>query len=297
MKNVQLLLIDPQNDFMDIPSDVCEIMGNATYKPDGSYTVEPFKPSLPVTGAWSDSIRLANFINRSEKMIKSISVTLDTHQQYDVAHPMFWINDQGQHPTPFTIISSNDVLQGNWKPFDTKIITRMVDYVQSLEKQGLFPLCIWPAHCLVGTTGNAIAQPIMNSLMAWENRLITRFAPVTKGHNPYTEHYGAFFAEVVDPKDPTTSLNTYLVEKLQKADLVFISGQALSHCVNRTVTQLADNFGEDNIKKLVLLIDTCSPVTGFEAAAQDFINRLTARGMRCVKTTDIQFKNNQIVLP
>lgn len=297
MKNIQLLIIDPQNDFMDIPDDVCKAMGKMNFKTNGSYDVEPFKAGLAVTGAWEDSIRLANFINKSERVIKSISVTLDTHQQYDVAHPMFWKNDQGQHPAPFTIISSKEIINGQWKPVDTKVTQRMVDYTQSLEKQGLFPLCIWPEHCLVGTTGNAIAQPILNSLMAWEKRLISRFAPVTKGHNPYTEHYGAFFAEVIDPRDPTTSLNTHLVEKLQKADLVLISGQALSHCVNRTVTQLADNFGEDNIKKLVLLVDTCSPVTGFEASADDFVKRLTARGMRCIKTTDIQFKNNQIILP
>ena len=75
-----------------------------------------------------------------------------------------------------------------------------------------------------------------------------------------------------------------------------LTGQALSHCVNRTVTQLADNFGEENIKKLVLLEDTCSPVTGFEDAAKDFIERLTKRGMRCVKSTDIVSVNNEFVI-
>ncbi len=286
--NTQLLIIDPQNDFMDIPEEVRKNMsGNS---------LVPFEPGLPVTGSWEDSLRLGQFIKKHSKSIDGITVTLDTHQQYDVAHPMFWINDSGLQPEPFTIISSDDIKSGKWKPVDVSITQRMIEYTEKLEEQGLFPLCIWPYHCLVGTQGYAIVEPILESLLEWETLRRTRFAPVTKGHNPYTEHYGAFFAEVVDPQDPTTTLNNRLIERFQKADLILLTGQALSHCVNRTVTQLADNFGEENIKKLVLLEDTCSPVTGFEDAAKDFIERLTKRGMRCVKSTDIVSVNNEFVI-
>lgn len=289
MKNVQLLIIDPQNDFIDIPLEVREHMsGNSQ---------APFESGLPVAGSWEDSLRLSQFINKSQKAIQGITVTLDTHQQYDVAHPMFWINSAGQNPDPFTIISSDEIKNGHWKPIDTSLTQRMIDYAEALEKQDLFPLCIWPYHCIVGTQGYGIVKPIMDSLLEWERTMKTRYAPVTKGHNPYTEHYGAFFAEVVDPQDPTTTLNNRLIQRFKDADLILLTGQALSHCVNRTVTQLADNFGEENIKKLVLLEDTSSPVTGFEQAGEDFIKNLTARGMRCVKTTDIQVVNNQIVLP
>jgi nicotinamidase-related amidase len=287
--NVQLLIIDPQNDFIDIPENICKNMsGNST---------TPFKPGLAVAGAWDDSVRLSNFISKAEKAINGITVTLDTHQQYDVAHPMFWTNDAGQEPAPFTIISSENIKNGAWKPVDPTLTERMIAYAEALEKQGLFPLCIWPYHCLVGTIGYSIVDPILQSIQNWEKARRTRFAAITKGHNPYTEHYGAFFAEVPDPSDPTTVLNNRLIDRFKEADVILLTGQALSHCVNRTVTQLADNFGEENVKKLVLLEDTSSPVTGFEDSAKDFVDRLTQRGMRCVKTTDIKVVNNEIVLP
>lgn len=280
--NTQLLIIDPQNDFIDIPEDIRK---------------NTFEPGLPVTGAWEDSLRLSRFISSAEKAISGITVTLDTHQQYDVAHSMFWTNDSGQEPAPFTIIKSIDIKKGIWKPVDPSLTERMIDYAEKLEEQGLFPLCIWPYHCLVGTVGYSIVEPILQSIQKWERVRKTRFAAITKGHNPYTEHYGAFFAEVPDPSDPTTILNNRLINRFKEADVILLTGQALSHCVNRTVTQLADNFGEENVKKLVLLEDTSSPVTGFEDSAVEFIERLKNRGMRCVKTTDIKVVNNKIVLP
>lgn len=289
MKNVQLLIIDPQNDFIDIPLEIRKNMsGNSQ---------APFESGLPVTGSWEDSLKLAQFIKQAQKAITGITVTLDTHQQYDVAHEMFWINETGQHPAPFTIITSEEIRNGKWKPIDNSVTQRMIDYAEALEKQGLFPLCIWPYHCIVGTQGYGVVQPVMESLLEWERTMKTRYAPVTKGHNPYTEHYGAFFAEVVDPKDPTTTLNNRLIKRFKEADLILLTGQALSHCVNRTVTQLADNFGEENIKNLVLLEDTSSSVTGFEQAGLDFIKDMKARGMRCVNTTDIKIVNNEIILP
>ena len=52
--NTQLLIIDPQNDFMDIPEEVRKNMsGNS---------LVPFEPGLPVTGSWDDSLRLGHFI-------------------------------------------------------------------------------------------------------------------------------------------------------------------------------------------------------------------------------------------
>lgn len=289
MKNIQLFIIDPQNDFIDIPLEVRKLMSGDKNK--------PFESGLPVTGSWDDSLRLAEFINKSQKSISGITITFDTHQQYDVAHPMFWVNDKGENPAPFTIIKSEEIKSGKWKPIDTSITQRMIDYAEALEKQGLFPLCIWNYHCIVGTLGYCIVQPIMDSLLKWEKTMTTRYGAVTKGHNPYTEHYGAFFAEVVDTKDPTTTLNNRLIKRFQDADIILLTGQALSHCVNRTVTQLADNFGEENIAKLVLLEDTSSSVTGFEQTGVDFINDLKARGMRCIKTTDIKFVNNEMILP
>jgi nicotinamidase-related amidase len=109
---------------------------------------------------------------------------------------------------------------------------------------------------------------------------------VTKGSNFWTEHYSAVQADVPDPQDPGTLLNTDLIQTLENADLIALSGQALSHCVANTIRDIANNFGEDNIKKMILLIDTTSNVPGFEKMGQDFLVEMKGRGMQVEKSTD-----------
>ncbi len=136
----------------------------------------------------------------------------------------------------------------------------------------------------------------MDALTEWETKYIGRVDYVTKGHNPFTEHYGGVEAEVPLDNDPTTQLNTRLVQKFDGADLILLTGQALSHCVASTVRQLVGNFGDDQIQKTVLLIDTCSPVTGFEHQADDFVEEMRNKGMIIAKTTDLKITRDSIVV-
>jgi len=260
--NIQMLIIDPQNDFMDR---------------EGA--------ALGVPGAMRDSERLAQFIRKNKRGINGINMTLDTHQLLDIAHPMMWINSQGKNPEPFTIITVDEVRQGTWRAFNPAFQNRLLNYVEALQNNGRYPLCIWPPHTLVGSWGHNITDSIYNAVGDWEQTKMTRFNPVTKGHNVWTEHYSAIQADVVDPEDPTTQINTLLIQLLEEADLVPISGQALSHCVANTVRDIADNFGDDSIKKLVLLEDTSSPVPGFENLATDFMTEMKGRGMQTAKAS------------
>lgn len=288
---IELLGIDPQYDFCDVPE---QFKARTVDAETGKEVV--INPALPVTGAWDDSIRLSKFIKKAGHLINQITVTLDSHQQYDIAHPLFWKDKNGQHPNPFTLIPSDSIKNGDWTPLDSSKRDYAIEYTEALEKGGLYQLFIWPPHCLIGTVGHNVITPIMNELMEWEKKYIGRVNYVTKGHNPYTEHYGGFQAEYPLHNDNTTQLNTKLIEKFQKADLVLLTGQALSHCVASTVRQLANNFGEDNIKKLVLLADTCSPVAGFEQNAIDFKKEMSARGMIIVNTTDIQVTKKELII-
>lgn len=290
MKNIQLLGIDPQYDFCDVPD---QFKARSIDVKTGQETL--IQPALPVQGAWDDSIRLADFINKAGHLIQEITITLDTHQLYDIAHPLFWKNAEGKHPAPFTCISHNDLKNKVWLPVDKNKEAYVLEYTKALEDGGLYQLFIWPAHCLVGTVGHNVIGPIASELAKWESKYIARVNYVTKGHNPFTEHYGGFQAEYPLHNDPTTQLNTKLIERFQKADIILLTGQALSHCVAGTVTQLANNFGEENIKKLVLLEDTTSPVTGFEKNGQDFIEEMVSRGMRVVKTTDITVNKKELL--
>lgn len=259
-----LLIIDPQNDFHD---------------QDGA--------ALPVPGAMSDSTRLAKFIQKKQRAISDIHITLDTHQQLDIAHPMMWVNSSGAHPKPFTIISAADVSSNIWRAYNPAFQQRVSRYVEQLETNGRYPLCIWPPHCLVGGWGYGVVEKLWNAVGEWENQRMRRADYVTKGHNPWTEHYSAVQADVPDPSDPTTQLNADLIKTLEQADQVLLAGQALSHCVANTVRDIANNFGDDAIEKLVLIEDGSSPVSGFEYLADEFLTEMKGRGMQVVKTAQL----------
>lgn len=269
---MHLLIIDPQNSF-------CHPGDQST--PKGELYVE---------GADQDMLRLAAFMDRVSPKIDDIHVTVDSHHLFDVAHPIYWKDSDGNHPQPFTIITHADVKAGTWKASVLSEQAWALEYTEKLESQpNKFPLCIWPPHCLIGTPGHNIYQPVLEQLHKWESETPGAIVDVvTKGSNYKTEHYGGLMAEVPDPGDPSTQLNTApgsLIAVLQEVDIIVVAGEALSHCVATTLRQLIENFGVDNAKKLVLLEDCMSAVTGFEQAGNDFIAYAQSKGVRFENST------------
>lgn len=255
-------MIDPQNDFCD---------------PKGA---------LPVTGALEDMKRLAAFIRKLGSTLEEIHCTLDSHQTIHIAHPIFWVDSSGNHPGPFTLISKDDVDSGKWRAYNPRWQSRASSYVHSLAKNGRYVLCIWPPHCRIGTWGHGLVPDVADALLAWEEKEFNKVDFVVKGSNFFTEHYSGVMADVPDDMDPTTGMNTRLLDVLAKADTIYFTGEALSHCVANTVTDIADNFGQDNIKKIILLTDTCSNVPNFEKMGEDFLRAMKPRGMQTAKSTD-----------
>jgi nicotinamidase-related amidase len=127
----------------------------------------------------------------------------------------------------------------------------------------------------------------MSAFDEWEKKRYGMIDYVTKGSNPFTEHYSGVLADVPDPKDPTTLLNMELIQTLENADLILLSGQALSHCVANTARDIFKKFGVDSLKKITVISDTTSPVGGFEQMADDFVKEATALGVKFEKSTNI----------
>ena len=267
-KKVHMLAIDVQNDFC------------------GSGKNGQHAGSLFVTGADADAERLASFINKYGNKIDDIHVTLDSHRTVQVFHPIFWTNDRKENPGPFTIISVADVENGVWKTTNPAWQKRGVEYVKALAASGKFPLCIWPYHCIIGSVGHALVPSFSEALRNWESNRFAMVDYCVKGDFYFSEHYGALEAEVQAPEEPSTMLNTRLIETLQDADVLLIGGEALSHCVKNTVEQVAKAFGDDNVKKFVLLADCCSNVTGFDQMGKDFVKNMVAKGMKVCKSTE-----------
>ncbi len=281
-----LVIIDPQNDFMDIPAKPGNPVGMVA--PDGT----EFRSALPVPGAVEDMKRVAKLIDRIGPKLADIHVTMDSHRLLDVAHPAWWVDAEGNNPPPFTIITADDIKNGIWCPRNPDFLKRMVEYAEALEVGGKYPLCIWPPHCLIGTWGHNVQEDLNDALQKWSGGEFATVDYVTKGSNPFTEHYGALMAEVPDPVDPGTALNTEFLQMLAETDMVAIAGEALSHCVMATVNQIADNIGEDQLRKFYILIDCCSPVPAvpngpdFPQIARDWLGEMEKRGMNLVKADD-----------
>ena len=282
-----LVVIDPQNDFMDIPATPGGPVGLAI--PGGP----SFRSTLPVPGALADMGRVAALIRRAGPRLHDIHVTLDSHRVIDVAHPGFWRDQDGRQPAPFTMISHDDVKNGIWSPRSPQYRQRMLDYTAALAAAGKFRLMVWPEHCLIGSWGHNVVDELKAELDAWERTQFANVNFVTKGANTFTEHYGALMAEVPDPADPSTQLNGEFISMLQDADIIAIAGEASSHCVKTTIEQIVDNIGDSHLSKIHLLTDCMSPVPptpgspDFPAIAKAFLSDMQSRGL--VLTTSDAF--------
>lgn len=260
---VDLVIIDPQTDFCDSQ-----------------------KGSLYVKGAEDDMQRVTELIKRIGGKLNDIHVTLDTHHFVDIAHPIFWKDTAGNHPDPFTIIMVEDISNGKWVTTIPSLYRRAEQYVKELAKNNRYPLCIWPPHCLIGSNGHAIVNLLFDVLIEWE-KTGAMVDYVTKGSNPFTEHYSAVKADVPDSSDPTTQINTKFIQTLLDAEIIAVCGEAGSHCLANTVRDIANEFGDDgHIKKMVLLEDGTSPVPTFESLQEEFIKEMIARGMQISNTVD-----------
>jgi nicotinamidase/pyrazinamidase len=262
MQKIHLVVIDPQNDFCN---------------PNGS---------LYVPGAEEDMKRLAGMVTRLKDKLADIHVTLDSHRKVDISHPMWWKDSSGKSPDPFSVITAQDLKDGKWTTAQPGMFSRSLEYLQALEKAGRYPHVIWPYHCLIGDEGHNVVPELSAAIHDWEDRF-AQADFITKGSNPWTEHFSGVKAEVPDPEDPSTQVNTGFIQTLEDADVILMAGQALSHCLANTVRDIATEFSDPKyVQKIHLLKDATGNVPGFDQYGEDFVKELTAKGMQVTTTKD-----------
>jgi len=274
-RHLHLLIIDPQNDFCDLPSD---------YLPTGPVAAAP---ALPVPGAHADMLRLAAVIERGAAGLTAISITLDSHQRIDVAHPTFWRDGAGRAVTPFTQIAAADVAKGRFVPRDPAAMGRVKAYLAQLEAAGRYKLMVWPTHCEIGSWGHNVHADVRAAYNGWEERTLRTVTKIVKGANPWTEHYSAIQAEVPDADDDSTQINHALIAQLAKADQVYITGEAGSHCVKATTEHIVEHWDSAQLAKLVLVTDCMSAVSGFDEQFTGFIAAMRERGVQLAQSGDV----------
>jgi nicotinamidase-related amidase len=249
---------------------------------------------------------LCEFIYRNLDVITQIAPTMDTHQAMQIFHTVFWVNDKGEHPTPFTLISEEDVEKGRWKfnpalgpslEIDADYAQRhLLNYTRTLKEGGKYDLTVWPYHVMLGSIGHALVPAVEEAIFF--HSIVRSSQPnfQVKGDNPFTEHYSVLGPEVLEGPDgePIAQKNVKFIEKLLQFDAIIIAGQAKSHCVAWTIDDLLQDIyvrDERLAEKVYLLEDCTSPVVvpgamDYTDEADAAFQRFTDAGMHAVRSTD-----------
>ncbi len=261
---VLLLLVDTQVDFVHT---------------DGA---------LSVPGAVEDTQRTIEWIFRHVDRLTAIAASLDSHVPLQIFYPTWWLNEAGEHPVPYTAITSDDVKAGKWLPLYQKEWS--VAYVEKLAVQAKKDLMIWPYHTMIGTPGHAITPALYEAVAYHAAARQAQPIFLSKGSIPETEHYSIMEPEVKVPEKEGGMLNTQFLDLLGTYDLVYVAGQAKSHCVLETVTSMMRYFSQDIISKLRVLLDCTSsvahPEIDFDALANAALDEFAEQGLSLVKTSD-----------
>ncbi len=265
-RKIQLLIVDMQVDFTH---------------PEGT---------LYVPGAEDDIRRLIDFIIRNAAGITDIICTLDSHLPFQIFHASWWVDENGHHPIPLTIISLEEVRNGRWRP--VVMPEHSLSYVQRLEEGAKKKLTIWPYHVLIGGMGNAL-DPSLWSVVMW-HALARKTQPtwLQKGRVPQSEHYSAIAPEIDIPEHPQGQKHTPLLRSVEAADALIIAGEAQSHCVLETLEDIVVEYREqpDVLQSIYVLLDCMSPVVhptvDFGAIAERGFAEFAKLGVNFVTSTD-----------
>jgi len=253
------------------------------------------------TGAVDDSRRLCEFIYRNLGTITQVFPSLDTHQAMQVFHAIWLVDEHGNHPDPYTLVSAADVESGRWRAnpavadelgHDADYFERhLTHYTRRLSEGGKYDLTIWPYHAMLGGIGHALVSAVEEAFFF--HSVARRSQPEfqVKGDNPLTEHYSMLGPEVTEGPDGEAlgGKNTPLIEKLMSFDAVVVAGQAKSHCMAWTIDDLLEE--RELARRTYLLEDCTSPVVvpgvvDYTHEADAAFERYADAGMHVVRSTD-----------
>lgn len=285
-KKIALLLVDVQNTFC-LPDFELYVGGRSG------------------TGAVDDNRRLAEFIYRNLGQITEISLTMDTHQSLQLFHAAFLVDENGNHPPAYTMLSVDDIRSEKWH-FNPALADGfaltpekgqeiLVHYAEELARKDKYAWAIWPYHAMLGGVGHAIVPVIEEAVFFYGIARSTQPEFNLKGDAPFSEHYSALSAEVLEGPDGEIlgERDMQLVDHLEDVDMLIIAGQAKSHCVAFTVADLLSGIQQVNPKlaeKIYLLEDCTSPVVvpgaDFTEQADTAYARFAEAGMKIVRSTE-----------
>ena len=306
-RRVDLLLIDVQRDF-------CHHEGTL------------YVGGRSGQGAIQDTRRIAEFIYRNLARITHIRCTLDSHNNFQIFFPWFWVDSQGEPLAPHTLITVDgrdakrlvntdplgNVLQEDVNP-NPAITSWVTDkgydwlveqcrfYNRELVAGGRYTLYLWPPHCLVGSPGHTVTGVVDEARTLHSLARASQSWEEIKGTHHLTENYSVLRPEVLTTWDGgvLAERNVRFYRTLVEADALIVAGQAASHCVKSTVQDLMEEIRQDNpslAQKVYIMTDCMSSVVvrtengdiaaDFTESAEQTLDEAAAAGMHLVRSTD-----------
>lgn len=258
------------------------------------------------TGAIDDNRRLCEFVYHNLDVITQICPTMDTHKIMQIFHAIYLVNDKGEHPAPFTLISVEDIKRGVWK-FNKKLSysfqvdedygqKHLLHYTKKLKEGNKYDLTIWPYHALLGGIGHALVSSFEEAIFFHGVARYSQPDFHVKGDKPFTEHYSVLGPEVAEgPQgEPLAQKSEKIFNKLLQFNAVIIAGQAKSHCVAWTIDDLLEDiYAKDRslVEKVYILEDCTSPVVipgviDYTEKAEAAFKKFADAGMHIVRSTE-----------
>jgi len=278
------LIIDPQKDFCDK------------------------NRSLYVNNADTDMQRLSKYLYSNKENFEKIFITKDIHRKESIFHPTWFIDSDGKNPLPFTNMSISKKYGPYSKIIEYKIesnkeakeyfVTKESNkewtfyYLKTLKEHNIIHT-IWPEHCIINTEGSEIVDCI-KEVLELDNQIIRmyndyrvhdnyiKYNIIPKGYNPRVESFSPFKTEVIDPDDENTELIKHILDDILNCDKLFVTGEALSHCVKKAVFDIKDYLKND-LSKMVFIKNCSSPVSGYEKEALDFLEEIESCNCKIIE--------------
>lgn len=267
---------------------------------------ELFVAGASGTAAVDDNVRLTEFLYRNLPSLTALAFTLDTHDSHQIFHASFWVDADGNHPEPYTLISHADVQSGRWRvnpalggrslgltngPDAGWLHEYALHYTAALESKGRYQLTIWPYHAMRGGIGHALVSAVEEAAFFHSIARSAQIRFESKGAHPLTENYSACSAEVEQDHGGTalSERNSALIDWLGTFAAVIIAGQAMSHCVAWTIADLL-RADPAIAPRLYVLEDCTSPIVApgldyRETTAATFAD-FASKGVHLVRSTD-----------
>jgi nicotinamidase-related amidase len=237
--------------------------------------------------------------------LAQITPTMDTHRLMQVFHAIFFVDQDGNHPASYTDIHISELRDGRWT-FNPALSLQlgiapeygqqmMLHYAEELNKSGKYALTVWPYHAMLGGIGHALVSSVEEAIFFHSVARIAQPDIVIKGDTPFTENYSVIGPEVLTgPMDEVLGAHDQrFVQQLQEVDKLIIAGQAKSHCVAWTVSDLLEDIALTDLelaRKVYLLEDCTSPVVvpgvvDHTDAAEAAYERFAKAGMNIIQST------------